>query len=163
MDNKTEAKHIRLYVVRPTLKRLDMYSEWAENLMVGTAAQESNFRAFDQVTGPDDVTLGPGYGLYQIEANTFEDINRYLKTRPDIRIKVLSLLAPWPEDLHQLVGNLYYATAIARIKFWMRPESLPTSLEGIAEYWKLWYNSIDGAGTPEQFIENYKFYVGDEL
>ena len=161
MDNRTEAKHFRLFIVRPTLKRMGMWSPAAEDLIVGTAAHESQFRAFDQVTGKDDVTLGPAYGVYQIEPATFDDINRYLKRRADIRIIVQSFLSPWPDELHQLVGNLNYATAIARVKYWMAPEPLPAGLPGIAEYWNKYYNSYLGAGTPEQFIEDYRFYVGE--
>jgi hypothetical protein len=48
---------------------------------------------------------------------------------------------------------------MARVHYLRRPEPIPTDLTGQAEYWKKWYNTYLGAGTVEEYIENYKKYV----
>lgn len=60
-----------------------------------------------------------------------------------------------------LVGNLYYQCAIARCRYLMTPDPLPAAddIEGLANYWKEHYNSIDGKGTIEKFVKNYEKYV----
>ena len=53
-----------------------MYSPVAENLIMGTAAQESGFTYIKQLGG------GPALGMFQVEPATAEDILfRYLKIR----------------------------------------------------------------------------------
>ena len=46
----------------------------------------------------------------------------------------------------------------------MMPEKLPNSydIEGLAKYWKKYYNTEGGKGTVEKFIEKYEKYVGGE-
>lgn len=65
------------------------------------------------------------------------------------------------ESKVNLIGNLYYQCAIARCKYLMSPEPLPAhdDVEGMAKYWKKWYNSEDGKGTAQGFIEKYNKYV----
>jgi len=56
-------------------------------------------------------------------------------------------------SLHsQLVHNLAYATAIARVIYWRRPEALPEAAAGLAKYWKDHYNTHLGAGKEKDFI-----------
>jgi hypothetical protein len=54
----------------------------------------------------------------------------------------------------QLAWNLGYATAIARLVYYRRPEPLPHAddLAGLARYWKVHFNSHLGAGAPEDFL-----------
>lgn len=40
----------------------------------------------------------------------------------------------------------------ARLKYWLVPSPIPSTLQGRAEYWKTWYNSEYGAGTPHKYI-----------
>ena len=150
----------RIHIARPVLEKLDMWSPAAENLIVGTAAHETHFQFLDQITSRNDETLGPAYGIFQIEPATHDDVLRYLDSRPEIRIKVLNFLAPWPDHARQLVTNYGYATAIARIKYWMFPEPLPLAddIPGLAAYWKQFYNTPAGKGTVQQFIDDYERY-----
>lgn len=147
----------RQYVVRPTLKKIGLWSEVAEDLIMGTVAQESHFQYIDQLTpGP-----GPAYGLVQMEAATHTSHWNWLRRRDDLRGSVESLLAPWPSKLEQLRSNLPYAVAMCRIHYYRRPQALPAQgdLQGIAQYWKDYYNTHLGKGTTKQFIANYKKYV----
>ena len=46
------------------------------------------------------------------------------------------------------------AMVFARLFLKLIPEEFPGTLEGRAKYWKKYYNTEAGAGTPEEYIEN---------
>lgn len=161
-----DVNQFREYVIRPTLLDLGMWSEAAEDLMLGTAVTESHLTYLVQ---HDD---GPAKGVYQIEWNTASDIlNRYLRiiakddtvyrfaetTGYDMRLGTLDKRTVNSE----LITNLKFATAVARLRYYMVPEPLPEvgDLEGYARYWKKYYNTHLGAGTEEKFTEMYREFV----
>ena len=150
------ATHLERYIIIPTLDYIGMNSKSAVNLLLGTAAQESRLGKYlHQINGP-------ALGIYQCEPNTLDDIfNKYLRHRKELLRKILKLSIPGLTKSKNAVGNLYYATAIARIHYYRVPEKLPSSddIEGLANYWKKYYNTKKGKGTPEEFINNYKRYV----
>lgn len=141
--------HFRELVIRRTLKDLNMWSEAAENLVLGTALQESNLTHLKQLGG------GPALGLYQMEPDTHDDIwENYLDYREgefDVR------KAP----AERMITDLTYATAMCRIHYWRRPERLPHAEDayGMGRYWKQHYNSVEGAGKAEGFERHYRKYV----
>lgn len=157
-------EQFRELVVMPTLISLDMWSQAAEDLMVGTAMQESKLTYLSQYNN------GPAKGVYQIELGTAKDIlRRYMDLRPDLERRLFyatdrigDLDALTDEDIMELIlVDLRFATAVARLKYYMVPKALPKSgdIEGYAKYWKKYYNTHLGAGTEEEFIYNYKKYV----
>ena len=155
-DPEMDAKQFRELIVRPTLKDMDMWSEAAENLMMGTATQESRLDYLKQLGG------GPALSLFQIEPATHKDVWRYLKLRPELEKVVRKFASQMYADLPQvpddeLVYNLRYATAIARIKFWMIPEAMPPANDIVAlgKYYKVYYNTIHGKATVDEFVHNY--------
>ena len=151
-----DVNHFRLHVVRATLIYMRMWSASAENLLLGTAIQESGLRYLRQHGD------GPARGLYQIEPATHDDIaDRYLAKHRDIRKRLNTLLAPIPSRIDQLATNLAYATAIARLRYWMDPALLPEpdDIDGLAAYWKRVYNTPRGGGRASEFTANYRRYV----
>jgi hypothetical protein len=148
-----DVKQLRLYVIVPTLARMNLYSDSAVNLLLGTCAQESQMGTYlKQINGP-------ALGIYQMEPNTHDDIwDNYLKFKIDLAAKVLAIDA---RDTGNLIINLSYATAIARIQYLRAPQPLPAAddINGLALYYKKWYNTPKGAATPEEFIANYKKYI----
>jgi hypothetical protein len=139
----------RADVIRPTLDRLALWSESAEVLLLGTALTESGLVWLRQKGG------GPALGVYQIEPATHDDVwANYLAYRPGLRDRVAALRASEPEPAAQLITNLAYATAIARLIYRRRPEPLPPAddLAGLAAFWKAHYNTAGGAGTPDDFV-----------
>ena len=145
-----DPQDFRLYVIRPTLTCLDLWSEAAEVLLLGTAITESNLRWLRQKKG------GPGLGVYQIEKVTHDDIwksylNKLTKTKLKAKVTWLTSRTPLEE---QLVHNLAYATAIARVIYWRKPEKLPEAedIAGLAKYWKTHYNTYLGAGKESDFV-----------
>jgi len=136
-------------VIQPTLGHLGLRSDGAERLLLGTAMTESRLWHLVQMNG------GPALGVYQVEPATHDDIRRYLLHRRRLGSLVDSLLAPWPTPETQLITNLAYATAIARVIYWRKPEPLPTvdDIPGLAAYWKLHFNTPAGHGQTAHFIQ----------
>ncbi len=116
---------------------------------------------------------GPALGIFQTEDATHDDINdendifdNYLiyRAKLDKLVDDLRIPAKLPfhdQDVPNLTGNLFYATAIARIVYFRVPESLPLSddTEGLGHYWKRHYNTHLGKGTVAEFVHNYNKYV----
>ncbi|MFQ6017939.1 MAG: hypothetical protein ACE5KF_07060 [Kiloniellaceae bacterium] len=138
----------RRYVIRPAIRRLGLDSEAAEWLLLGTALVESDLTWLVQKGG------GPALGLYQIEPRTERDLWRnYLDHRAALAARVRSLMTGQART-QQLVTNLAYATAIARLIYRRVPEPLPAAddLPGLARYWKAHFNTAAGTGTPRTFM-----------
>lgn len=57
-------KQFRIEIVRPALVTIDLYSDAAENLVMGTAAQESHLDYVKQSGN------GPALSLFQMEPAT---------------------------------------------------------------------------------------------
>lgn len=142
-------------LIEETLKEVGMHSKSAVNLLLGTAAQESNFGEYiKQLYG------GPALGVFQMEPATHDDIyTNFLKYKKGIWCRVDDIGGP---DEECMVYNLKYATIMARLQYYRRPEPLPyhQDIPAIAAYWKQWYNTPLGKGTVEEFLENYQKYVG---
>lgn len=146
----------REYVVRPTLHKLKMWSQAAEDLLVGTAAAESRLGTYlHQVRGP-------AKGVYQMEPATHADIwTNWLRYHPGTAEVIRSLVAPadWDQPEYRpghwaLVTNLTYATAMARLHYRRVKETLPATGDwhALAVYWKKHYNTEQGKGTIEHFM-----------
>ena len=140
-------------VIEPALRALDMYSVDAMYLMAATAFIESKLTHIKQIPN------GPALGIYQIEWTTYIDCLRYLTLRDELRDKVLLYLdrQNFPTQQSALVSDLALSTCIARIKYWMQPEPLPSYKDRHAqwEYYKQYYNTKAGAATVEQFNKAY--------
>ncbi len=139
----------RELVIRPTLAGLELGSPAAETLLLGTALTESGLVYLTQHGG------GPARGVYQIEPATHDDLgDNWLAFRPTWWSALDRFLAPRPGRHDQLVCNLAYATAVARLIYYRRPEPLPHAedLAGLAHYWKDHFNTSAGKGRPEDFV-----------
>jgi len=150
---------MRSEVLRPLVKEvienLGMDGLAAENLLLGTSAAETDMGLYlKQIEGP-------ARGLYQMEPATEKDTwQTYLSVKPEIAAKVSRWMIPGM-PFSQMLGNLYYATAMARVHYWRFPEPLPEhdDIEGLARYHKKYYNTRAGKGTVEDFMVKYKTYV----
>jgi len=144
-----EPDQLRENVIKPTLKSIGLYSPAAEDLLLATAIMESGLVYLRQHNN------GPARGIYQIEPATRADCHaNFLEYRDKLDVDIHRLLtSEHPDD--QLITNLSYATAIARIIYFRAPTPLPEhgDLEGYAKYWKKHYNTPLGAGTVDDFID----------
>lgn len=156
-----KATHLKQYIIEPTLKYLKLLNDSSINLLLGIAAQESHLGEYlHQINGC-------ALGIYQMEPRTEQYNLDYLQSKNyELFNKIIDLKFDAVNEVrnNQMEGNLYYATAMARIHFLKFQELLPTSndIEGLATYWKKYYNTIKGQGKIVDFINNYYKYVAGE-
>jgi len=142
-------------LVENTLKQLELYSEEATELLLGTSAQESAFGRYRRQLGN-----GPALGIFQMEPNTFYDICiNFLAYKTDLRIKIMKISGVEKLDAKDLETNDILAACMCRVHYLRQKGAIPTNLEGWAAYWKKYYNTPLGRGTEQEFITNYKKYV----
>lgn len=140
-------------IVNTTLQLLQLWSPEAEELLMGTAAQESHLGRWRQQIGG-----GPGKGVYQIEVATLKDIyTNYLDNRPALSRKVLEVTGVYGPSVHHTTYDPVYGTVLARLYYRRIKEPLPaaTDIWGLARYWKDHYNTKLGKGTVKEFVQNY--------
>lgn len=151
------AIHLRDYVIRPVLQHLAPeipYSLAAEQLLLGTAAQESHGEYLHQLG------KGPAVGLWQMEPFTHDDLWRTTLTNKALAAKIQQLeLSNFlgNDDAKEMAGNLYYACGMARVFYRRIRAPLPSAgnVADMAYYWKRYYNTIHGKGTEAEFIKNW--------
>jgi hypothetical protein len=160
-----DAKQFKKYIITPTLNIINMYSDSAVNLLLGTMAVESDMGTYLHQQGN-----GPALGVYQIEPATHDSIwADYLKYKQGLAYKVSKLIISFLSEDENLIGNLYYATAIARIKYYWSPKPLPQANDvyGLAKMWRIVYNGNSPAQSDEEainkFIDKYKKYISDKI
>lgn len=139
----------RRLVIRPTLESLGLSSLAAERLLLGTAITESGLIYLTQHGG------GPARGVYQVEPWVARDLDlTWLSFRPEWQRAVAKFNHPGQPDADELVTDLAFATAVARLIYYRRPEALPDpeNLRGLAEYWKAHFNTVAGKGDPAKFV-----------
>ena len=145
-----DIRQFRDFIVRPALQQINAWTLNAEQLVMATAMAESNIFFVQQIG------RGPARGFFQMEPATHDDIwERYLSRQPGL-LNNLKALIMRDMDLHdQLRGNHFYAAAMCRIFYLRFKEPLPEAgdWQGMAAYWKKYYNTHLGAGTTEGFLK----------
>tara|TARA_R110000787_G_scaffold254663_2_gene359957 strand:- start:2199 stop:2726 length:528 start_codon:yes stop_codon:yes gene_type:complete len=155
-----DVKDFREQVVRPALQFMDkyipgMYSEAAENLMVGTALMESDISYLVQKGGP-------ALGVYQVEPETYIDITQRYFSVSEFRTQFESIF--WDlgytgtTNKEHLIFDLRYATIIARIKYFMAPTPLPDAddIHALGHYWDDIFNANPDVGFADQWEAKYR-------
>ena len=146
-------ENLRELVIRPALQHIELWSQAAENLVLGTALVESNAEYLHQVKGP-------ALGLWQMEPATHDDIwINFLQYNASLRewLKELQTPAAFTNGANELIGNLYYGAAMCRIHYRRVAEPLPKAkdAEAMAAYWKAHYNTSAGAGRVEKALPRF--------
>lgn len=157
-DYGLDVDQLRLHVIRPVLTRLDLHTPAAENLVLGTALHESHTRYIRQIKGP-------AMGIYQMEPATHYDLHHnFLRFNTTLKIRVNQYAGFFSGDLpdpSELIGNLFYATAMCRIHYRRLKAPLPTNEPyALAQYWKDFYNTRLGRGTVEQALPHFERALG---
>ena len=151
---KVDVNNFRVEIIRPALMISGLWSESAENLLLGTALAESNLNLLTQMGG------GCALSYFQIEPRSYDDVVRYLYRNGNLALKDRILAACMMEIFPEakcLTWNIRLAVLIARLIYWRRPEPLPKAddIQGLARYWKRYYNTELGKGTVEHFIKSW--------
>lgn len=154
IDYGLDVDQLRIHVIRPVLQRLDLHTPAAENLVLGTALHESHARYIRQIKGP-------AMGIYQMEPATHYDLHQnFLRFNTPLKIRVNQYAGFFSGDLPdpgELIGNLFYATAMCRIHYRRLKAPLPTNEPyALAQYWKDFYNTRLGKGTVPQALPHFE-------
>lgn len=133
-------------------KAIDLWSPAAVNLVTMTACHESQLQFRRQFGN------GPALGLCQMEPGDWIDIQvKYLAFQPELAAKVKALAGTNTPTAETMVDNDIYAAAMCRVHYRRAKPPLPAALDsdGMAGYWKQFYNTTKGAGTVEQFKTSF--------
>jgi hypothetical protein len=150
-------KQLRDFVIKPILLDLMLYSVDVEELLVFTCANESEGGTYLKQEG------GPALGIYQMEPVTYNDIwQNYIEKRSYLKLKLTySLNAPTMPSEDRMIYDLYFATAMARIFYLRHDEPLPKASDtaGIYNYYKKYYNTVDGKANYEEAVTKYLKFI----
>lgn len=145
-------------LIERTLYEIGKHSDAAVNLLLGTAAQESQFGTYVRQRGG-----GPALGVFQCEPNTEADHwMNYLLYRKGLVGDIRRLIGIDAPNIWHLEGNLVYQIIMARVHYLRVQEALPKAddIPRLARYWKVYYNTPQGRGKAGEFEKNYLRYVG---
>ena len=114
--------------------------ENAKKLLLETAAAETGLgEAVDH-------TWWTGVGLMQFDRIWFDDVKQ--KVRECFGIDVDRA------EYTDLRWSPLLSLVFARLKYRLVPSAIPDTIQGRAAYWKKYYNSELGKGTPEHYIDS---------
>jgi len=148
------------HLITRILTEQELYSKVAVNLLLGTAAKESDFGTYlRQLDG------GPARGTFQMELATEADIwNNYLFYGRVARRKAIYKISGVRSANNNgaLEWNLAYAICMARLHYRRILEPFPKSenIEGLGEYWDCHWNRNPEKGTVKQFIKKWDQFIG---
>lgn len=116
-------------------------------LLKETAMVESNYAK------TPDFTPNSGKGVFQLDKIGFEDA-----ISQNSAIKAQALKMGYNLDLldyskPEVTQDILLNTMLARLLYYKKPGSIPSTREGRAAYWKKYYNSVLGAGTIQAYLD----------
>lgn len=128
----------------------------ALDLVYNTGLVESKYVYLQQIKGP-------ARGFFQCEPWVAVDVcTNYLKYRESLMKKVAKVcMLDWnvfmtPDEdqwRYILTTNVAAQIVLCRLHYRRVPKPLPRTLEEQAHYWKDYFNTAKGKGTPEHFME----------
>ena len=107
--------------------------------------------------------LSEGYSVTCVD-----NLMHYLKHRPGLMQQCAAASyvdvkhwqtfeeSTWGEILER---NIAAGIVHCRLKYWRVPKRMPNSIEGQAKYWKRYYNTEQGKGDPQHFIDACRKYL----
>lgn len=126
------------------------------SLIMGTAAQESQFGHFIY-----QVSSGPALGIFQMEPETETDCwANFIYARQDLKSAIFRVTGrtgpgPWLE------WDMAYQIMLCRVRYRRSKGAIPVDVLGQAQYWKTNYNTNAGQGTVQEYLNNYRRFVGN--
>lgn len=130
-------------------------NENADVMLLETCAAETNFATYK-----DPTPNGAGRGVAQVDEGTFlwlrekygnHKIGDTIRQAFDVDIRRVN-----HDDLDY---NPLLCLIFARLKYWTISEPIPKEKHDRAEYWKDYYNSAAGGGSPEHFLKQVKDHL----
>ena len=102
----------------------------------------------------------PAIGFWQIEPATMNDmITNYIKYRSHYKKNLISLGMNFGKDkIISVMSNMAIQAALCRLHYRRDKDPIPSwdDLEAQGKYWKKVYNTFEGRGTVDHFVEANK-------
>jgi hypothetical protein len=149
------------FIIIKVLRKINLYSAEAVDLLMLTAAQESHCGKYIYQLG-----RGPARGIFQMEPRTLDDLYfNFLSFRRDLAEKLDMFRASYPEL--DLEANIAFQIVAARLYYYRFPAIIPkwewfkaeAYINALAQYWKKYWNTYAGAGSVKEAVNNYNLYV----
>ena len=120
--------------------------EEATKLLLETAAAET------ALGSTYDRTIYAGMGLCQFDKKPFyyiRDRSNFLRDKIKRSLGIDINLVEW----EHLRYNPFLSLLFCRLYYYLIPKPIPRTLKGRAKYWKRYYNTYLGKGTPSHYIK----------
>jgi len=159
-------------LVEDTLRYIELYSYFSNELILGTIAVESEFGKYRRQKGFEN-RKGGAYGICQIEMKTHDYlIKEYLQTlviaqpkKTKLKEKILFFYNKEKSKEDNLTNNDAYNIAVCRLKYYscpfLEPLNYGNNIQELGYFWKKYYNTNLGKGTIKDFVTKYNKYVLD--
>ncbi len=152
-----DCSQFRSLIIEPVLSKLQVYSKPAEELLVFTCAAESLGGTYlAQVKGP-------AMGIFQMEPATYTDIwVNYIRPRNQLAtLLAMHYACSRIPDVHRMIYDLHFATAMARIHYLRVTEYIPNTNdpEALFDYYKKYYNTPKGKAKKDESIKKYQDFI----
>ena len=135
-------------IIDITLKKVDLYSPEAADLIYETGKAESGYFALEQMGD------GPAKGFFQCEPTTMHDcVDNYIKFRPSLEKSMYELGYNDEDPEFSLLSNLALQVFFCRIKYRRDKDPIPSVMGERADYWKRVYNTKLGKGTVTHYMK----------
>jgi len=132
----------------------------ARQLMLGTCATETNLGQKLRQGGYSMRSDEGAFGFWQMELSADADIwTHFIIKKTSLYCKI-NKLAGGMNHKDALIGNIYYACAMARLQYARHKEPLPPTDDLMAQgiYYKKYFNGA-GKGSVEKYVADYKKFV----
>lgn len=123
----------------------------AVNLLIETACQETWLGQYK-----DRHNFTAGVGLNQFDPVGLEDLQKNTSAEK-IKLVIDSFGVDIRDlQLRDLAFSPFLSLLCTRLKYMRVKELIPSTLEGRADYWKKYFNSVLGKGHAQEYINNYR-------
>lgn len=129
----------------------------SNGLMRKTVAHESHY-------GTHPNTFREGYygGVAQVDPIGFED-TQDVKAHPGLRRKYDQIRQHfginWEDVQYEDLVDPLHSVIAGRLRYMNVPKRVPEDDYGQAKYWKKYYNTDAGKGTPEKFLKSIRNHL----
>lgn len=123
--------------------------ENAQRLLLEVAQQETQMGEYR-----DRTAYAAGTGLCQFDEKPFYDIISRTRPRHIVAIKEAFGIDMATVQWRELEHSPLLSFIACRLFFKLIPDMIPGSIEGRANYWKKYYNTVAGKGTTEEYTHN---------
>jgi len=101
-----------------------------------------------------DSSFNSGMGIFQFDKIGFDDVKARTSTANANKVYHCFGIDIKKVDYTDLRYSPLLGAIFCRLKYILVPKPIPSDIQSRANYWKIYYNSVLGAGTPEHYVNS---------